>query len=317
MTRQDNGEHAGKKTYIFILSLFLILIAPSISLSDNLESRFENKINTKYFILYFDNSVKNIKALSLLLDGLVEFVDKNLFNVTFKHPVRVTVLKDREHLNAYLRTAYNKINPTNVGAMYSLTTRNVVFSQDAKISYILHETLHSIMMDKNDPRERRNEWYDEGIAMFFDDFFGYVDNEKLHLKFGFHSRDDISAVFTKLKDRNGLKELTLRGILHNEGVATGLQRSPFPMLSMFMWEKGVFKKFLSLVNENKKLGYETTVEAAFGKKLDEIEESWQAYLNKLYTDKELIYSMPDSAIFGNETTFVSFTKKFGAGVDGS
>jgi hypothetical protein len=69
---------------------------------------------------------------------------------------------------------------------------------------------------------------------------------------------------------------------------------------MFLFEQGKWKEFLTRIKQNNRQQYTTFVEAAMGKSFNDLEALWRQYLDKVASQRESIYQIPNSALFSTE-----------------
>ena len=79
------------------------------------------------------------------------------------------------------------------------------------------------------------------------------------------------------------------------------------MVSVFLWEQGKFKRFLQLIKDRNKNGYNSYFEAALEMQIDKIIPQWQIYLKQVEVDRNKIYLLPKSTVFQDEAAFNKFT----------
>jgi hypothetical protein len=145
---------------------------------------------------------------------------------------------------------------------------------------------------------RRPIWADEGIPTFFEKFYGYWKNDQLVLFWGFQNPWRIKDLGTNLT------QLDLTGIISDQNPER--DESKLRMVSLFLWERGRFRRFLKLIAANDKRGYASYFEAAMELPLERIIPLWQNYLLDVERRRASILSLPLSTVFDSEEAFQSF-----------
>jgi len=148
---------------------------------------------------------------------------------------------------------------------------------------------------------QRPQWAIEGIPSFFEKFIGYRDNENLKLELGFQNPRRIRTL------GNTIDKLDLHQILTQaEENYENTQNSKLRMVSVFLWKQGKLKTYIDLIRNDKKNGYPTYFEAAFDKKLNQIEPLWEKYLQEVKRNREDISRIPSSVVFPNKANYEKF-----------
>lgn len=83
------------------------------------------------------------------------------------------------------------------------------------------------------------------------------------------------------------------------------------IVALFLWDHGNFKKFLKVIDNGEKNGYQTFLEAAFGKELKDIIPLWEEYLKDVYSKRDSIKRIPPSTILRNRLEFERFMAFYG------
>ena len=91
--------------------------------------------------------------------------------------------------------------------------------------------------------------------------------------------------------------------------------SSWRMVSVFLWQQGRFKRFLSLIAAHDKAGYPTYFEAAMEMPVEKILPRWQAYLNDAAEHRARNLSFPPSQIFRDQAAFQNFVATNGISLE--
>jgi hypothetical protein len=77
---------------------------------------------------------------------------------------------------------------------------------------------------------------------------------------------------------------------------------------MFLWDHGKFKKFIQLIKNQKKRGYNSYFEAAMDMPLDRIIPIRQKYLNTVDARREELMRLPVSTVLQDKRAFQEFSQ---------
>ena len=141
------------------------------------------------------------------------------------------------------------------------------------------------------------EWADEGLPSFFEKSFGYWDDKRLVLHFGYQNPWRIEELGERLES------LDLRQIVTmSDHYGTSEKR----LVSVFLYSQGRLKVFIDLVRHDKKNGYGTFLEAAFGRTFSEIQPLWKEYIRGILTNRNAILQIPGTKVLENRDAFTKF-----------
>jgi len=286
-----------KKLIIFFFSLILIFVNGCATASD-FRNDFINTIKTEHFVFYFNGGVNdNIKDIAKFSEGFLSVLKKDFFNPSFDYPIMVLVFPSRDNFQSYLRTHFGIINPPSFG-IYLTEYKLFATYEESGLGTFAHEIMHPLIT-KNFPK--RPVWADEGIPSFFEKFFGYWNSNELVLSFGYQNPWRIHELGEKID------ELDLKSILYRTGNNYSINKnSDLRMVSIFLWRQGKFQRYMDLLGRNDRGAYGTFFEAAFEKKLEEIEPLWRQYLRETKINRSYIFRIPPSKVFDNKEAYDSF-----------
>jgi hypothetical protein len=147
-------------------------------------------------------------------------------------------------------------------------------------------------------------WALEGIPTFFEKFYGYWTNNDVVMHWGYQNPWRIAQLGTNLT------ELDLKQLLSDPRQPREVDESAVRMVSMFLWDQGKFKRFLTLIAAKDKAGFNTYFEAAMEKPIDQVVPLWREYLKKVASQRDQIMQLPASAIFRDEASFRNYARAY-------
>lgn len=268
--------------------------APASTLA--IAAQFTHHSTGKYFQFHSNISPQRLVLYAQLSDMFVNLVDQEFFHVHTRFPIQAFVLDDKAKFQAFLRTAFNVSIPSEYG-MYLPHAAAFVTYDGSGLGTFTHEIAHPLVEES---LPNRPEWALEGIPAFFEKFYGFVQDGKLHVQWGYQNPWRIEKL------NNKLTRLKLAHVV-NGSQDTSEKR----LVSVFLHRHGKFKTFLDLVQTDNRRGFNTHLEAAFNKPLWEIEEDWQRYLQEIENDRQQIMRLPSSQIFDTPVQYRQFAAQFG------
>lgn len=200
-------------------------------------------------------------------DGFINVVNRDFFKADYDYPIRVFVLEDENALDDFVNRELQIPDPAGFG-MYIYSKKLLATYESSGLGTFTHETMHALV-EKNLPS--RPSWADEGIPTFFEKFYGYWKGNELILLWGFQNPWRIEEL------GNNLARLNLSEIVSD--VRPESDESKLRMVSLFLWKRGKFKRFLRLIASNDKHGYPSFFEAAMEMPLNRITPVWMSYLS--------------------------------------
>ena len=249
----------------------------------------------KYFHFHSNIPPQRLALYAKFSDQFVELVDRDFFRVKTRFPIQAFVLEDKARFQAFLRTAFNVPMPPDYG-MYLPNAAAFVTYEGSGLGTFTHEIAHPLVEES---LPERPEWAMEGIPAFFEKFYGYVQDGKLNVQWGYQNPwriEQLGSVLTQLRLIN---------------IVYGSQdTSEKRLLTVFLYQRGKFKTFLELVQADKRRGFRTHLEAAFEKPLNEIEDDWRSYLQETVSRRQQIMTLPSSQIFDTAEQYRQFAARF-------
>jgi len=264
---------------------------------------FPVRKQTRYFEFHCEQNSPQTEGIERFADAYIDIINHDFFKADFNYPIRVFMLRDRNHFQEFVRRDLHVPDPPSFG-MYFYSQRLLATYEDSGLGTFAHETLHAFV-EKD--LTNRPAWAAEGIPTFFEKVYGYWKDGELVLFWGFQNPWRIQALGTNLT------QLSLPEIISDQ-VPEG-DESKLRMVSLFLWQHGRFKRFLHLIAANEKDGYSSYFEAAMELPVEKILPLWQDYLLDVERRRSEILSLPSSAVFDNEVAFDTFAKVHGISTD--
>jgi hypothetical protein len=278
-------------------------LLPAIAFSQDFTGQFPYHKKTEYFDFYYLRDSPRIPEITRFADGFVQLVNRDFFNTDFDYPIRVLVFEDRAQYKQFLTQQLHIADPPNFG-IYIYRNKFFATYEDSGLGTFAHEILHPLV-EKN--LKGRPQWAMEGIPTFFEKFYGYWRNGELVTYWGYQNPWRIQQLGTNLT------QLDLKQIIAEDGWSADFNwvehnESSCRMASVFLWQQGRLKRFLTLIATHDKAGYPTYFEAAMEMPVEKIIPLWQDYLNDVTTRRTKILHLPASSIFDDGTAFTNFVK---------
>lgn len=250
----------------------------------------------KYFRFHSNISPQRLAAYAQFSDMFVELVDQEFFRVTTRFPIQAFVLEDKARFQAFLRTRFKVAMPSEFG-MYLPEAAAFVTYDGSGLGTFTHEIAHPLAEES---LPNRPAWAMEGIPSFFEKFYGFVQDGKLNVQWGYQNPWRIE----RLGDE--LTQLKLIRILYGSQ-----DTSEKRLVTVFLHQRGKLKAFLELVQADNQRGFRTHLEAAFNKPLDEIEADWESYLREIASNRRQIMQLPSSQVFDTAEQYHQFAAQSG------
>jgi hypothetical protein len=231
----------------------------------------------------------------------VEVVNRDFIKVDFDYPILVLVLPDRASFKQYLHNKFQIPDPPNFG-IYLGELRLFATYEGSGYGTFSHEIMHPLV-ERN--LSARPDWAREGIPSFFEKFFGYYQNGAFVAQWGYQNPWRIDALGP------GLRNIDLESLVIRREPPTGFDTSEVRLVSVFLWERGRFKRFLHLVANRELDGYPTYFEAAMGAPIKDIVPMWKKYLAEIDARRDEILRIPASQVFDTQPAFDGFMRQEG------
>lgn len=265
------------------------------------EAGFDGRLRTEHFDFRFPADLEpTVREIARFAEGFLALVRRDFFDPKFDYPIKVLVLPTREAFQGYLRSRLGIADPPSFGVYLSQLKAFVTYPSSG-LGTFAHEIMHPLV-ERNLPD--RPVWANEGIPSFFEKFLGYWDGDVLVLRFGYQNPWRIEALGERIDD------LDLEAMLRRRANDyTANRNSDLRMVSVFLWRNGKFHRYLELLRRGDKAGYDTFLEAAFGRPLAEIEPIWRRYLHDAKANRPEIYRIPPSTVFRDRRAYESFVQE--------
>lgn len=207
------------------------------------------------------------------------------------------MLEDRATFQEFLRREFRVNDPPGFGIYLPPPHKLFATYEDSGLGTFAHEIMHPLV-ERN--LKDRPIWAMGGIPGFFEKFYGYWQQDKLTVHWGYPNPWRIQVLGTNLV------RLDLKAILANTEYRTPYNQSDLRMVSMFLWEQGKLKRFLQLIEKGEKNGYKSYFEAALEMPVERVLPLWQSYLRAVAADARQIMRLPPSTILDDERAFRTF-----------
>ena len=261
--------------------------------------QFPVRKQTRYFDFRYERNSSQIDGRARFADAYINLINRDFFKTDFDYPIRVFVLKDENRLDEFVNRELHVPGPAGYG-IYLYSNKLLATYEDSGLGTFTHETMHAFVQRD---LTHRPAWTNEGIPTFFEKFYGYWKNDELVLFWGFQNPWRIEELGTNLE------QLNLPEIISDQNPE--LNESKLRMVSVFLWERGSFRRFLKLIAANETRGYASYLEAAMELPLEKITPLWQSYLIEVERRRAAILSLPSSTVFDSEEAFQTFVKLHG------
>lgn len=259
-------------------------------------TQFTNHAPGKYFQFHSNIPAQRLVMYARFSDLFVESVDRDFFRVKTQFPIQAFVLEDKAKFQAFLRATFNVVMPSEYG-MYLPRARTFVTYDGSGLGTFAHEIAHPLVEES---LPSRPQWAMEGIPAFFEKFYGYAQDGKLQVQWGYQNPWRIEKL------GSDLTRVKLVRVLYGSE-----DTSEKRLVTLFLHQKGKLKDFLSLVQANDRRGFRNHVEAVFDKPLNELEEDWQSYLADIEANRVRILRLPTSRLFDTPEQFRKFADEHG------
>ncbi len=272
------------------------------ALAQNFLSQFPLRKETKYFDFRYKHDSPRLTKIVRFDDAFIEVVTRDFFKADFDYPIHAVVLEDEDQFKEFLQNQYHIPDPR-LG-IYVPSDKLFATYEASGLGTFTHEILHALV---ERDLSSRPAWALEGIPTFFEKFYGYWRGDQLVLLWGFQNPwriDGLGARLTRLDLKEIISEHPPRG---GSGAAPR-NESEVRMVSVFLWQRGKFRRFLRLISEKDKHGYPSYFEAAMEMPLERIIPLWQIYLQDVARRRTSILSLPSSTVFDSEGEFQRFAK---------
>ena len=295
------GNFAGVKMRWVIGLAVVILWWPAVARGQSYLKEFPGRHQAKYFEFHYKRNADQIKEIAQFADAFVTLINRDFFKADFEYPIRVLVLEDRGTFQQFLRTRIGVREPPNFG-IYLGREKMFVTHEESGLGTFTHEIMHPLV--ERNLRDRPL-WALEGIPTFFEKFYGYWEDGKPIVHWGYHNPWRIEMLGTNLT------QLDLKGLLTTRDPQGQYRESDLRMVSMFLWEQGKFQRFLELLQKREKNGYGSYFEAALELPIERVIPLWRRYLEEVSARRGQIMRLPPSAILRDRASFKQFVNTYG------
>lgn len=193
----------------------------------DLDKEFTVKIKTARFDIYYNDKKEADFAnrTSLFCEDFLNFISKDFgANIQSEYPISILILPDEAAYNKFLSEKMKSPIPGSFGCYFENLNWIIIHAQNSW-GGVAHEIIHPIIT-RNYPYMPA--WGKEGIAAFFERFYGYVDdNGRLKIIWGFHSPGRIKAM------ENSILDLDLEKVAEEVQYGNESDQSEVRLISVF------------------------------------------------------------------------------------
>jgi hypothetical protein len=257
---------------------------------------FSSKIDSRRFTFYSDLPRDKLKSYVEFSNLFLDVVDRDFIKLQNLKKLMAVVTSDQNGMQRFLSQTLRRNEPPLYGIY--IAEHNLFVTYDGSgIGTFAHEIMHPVITSE---LPGTSSWGWEGIPTFFEKFYGYKERDRLYLKWGYQNPWRIRSL------GEGLLRLNLTDVINRSQ-----NQSELRLVSVFLYQRGRLRSFLDLVRNGAKNGYATYFEAAFGRRLSELEPEWQKYLANVYARRQQIYNLPLSSYFESQQEFLQFELQIG------
>lgn len=282
------------------VTLCMLLLVPIAAFGQSYLDQFPFQQQSTYFDFRFKRNPEHIKAIAHFADAFIGTVNRDFFKADFDYPIRVLVVEDSAALQKILRDRFD-INVAPHFGIFLYRYNLFITYEDSGLGTFAHEIMHPLV-ERN--LKDRPIWAIEGIPTFFEKFYGYWQDDKLVINWGYQNPWRIEMLGTNLT------LLDLKAIVTTAQTPGDYRESDRRLVAMFLWEQGKFKRFLDLIKSGERNGYKSYFEAAMDLPLDKIIPLWAEYINTISKKRDEIMRLPPSTILDDKTSFEKFSTKY-------
>ena len=258
---------------------------------------FPSKIDSKYFGFYSDLPRQELQRYAEFSNLFLELVDRDFIRLRNLKKMSAVLFVNQSEMQWFLAQKLGRNEPPLYG-IYVAEHHLFLTYDGSGLGTITHEIMHPVISAE---LPQTPSWAWEGIPTFFEKFYGYKEGNRLYLKWGYQNPWRIRALGERLLTLN------LAEVMSRSG-----DESEQRLVSVFIYRRGKFKPFLDLIREGNKKGYQTYVEAAFGRPMSELATDWRAYLQETYAKRAQIDRLPSSRYFSSKQEFLDFERQIGS-----
>ncbi len=261
------------------------------------KQHFENATKSKHFTFYSNNDVGYIPAFS---NTFVEHIKANYFHPEFSAPLDFYILKDEGQMHRFISMELG-IKVNTVWGTYIPERNALVTHEESGLGTFGHILMYPILGDK---LRHAPYWTKSGIPTLFEKIYGYVIGNDLKIRYGYHNP-------WRIKKLGNISDINLSEIINErEAEHRNANKHKQQIVIMFIYQNGVFPRYLSLLTSNSKGDYKTFIEAAFEKEMPELKIIWKKYLANIERNKQQILETPPSQMFNSKKEFLEVTQRY-------
>lgn len=227
-------------------------------------------VGTEHFLIYSNFSEEEVYIYKLFFEGFYDYFKRELFDPKVTKPLKIYLFKDADSFRPFaLRRGLLDTNG------FYIPKENAAFvNRDLGLGVACHEIVHHFI--HKGFKEEPALWIHEGIAMFFERYIAYLDeNDELVLSFGYFSSwryDEIKILIEK----SSIDDLILAREHYSHSSSS---------LMYYLYLNGLFKPFVKQACQTRLDAYGLgTLQAVCGKPLAEIDKEWKAFLHTQLLD---------------------------------
>ncbi len=265
-------------------------IAKSDPKAQMLDGLFKHQFATKRFLFLSNRPEPRILYYAKFAESFLDFIDRDFIKLKNAPLTRVYIVENHKDFLDFVFHHFPEEHEAR--AAFFSGPNAIVFGDEDGIEVFAHEIMHKVVFDNMTVLDR---WAREGVSVFFEQIFGYYDNDKLVLKLGFISPTR-SRVLT-----DELPKVKLDAILHEKDVTN--HEAEVGLVSFFLNEDNKFKPYLEVARLNGLGKANSLLEAVYGKPVGELEPQWSEFLKKLVANRGNSSHYMKSQIFDSKADF--------------
>ncbi|MBX9688896.1 MAG: tetratricopeptide repeat protein [Candidatus Obscuribacterales bacterium] len=265
-------------------------IAKSDPRAQMLDGLFSHRLATKHFLFLSNLPEARILFYAKFAEGFLNVVDSEYIRIKDAPITRIYLVANHKDFTDFVFHHFPEQHEARAAFFHGPNA--IVFGDEDGIGVLAHEIMHKLIYENMPYIDK---WASEGIPAFFEQIYGYWENEKLVLKLGLLNPLRIAGLSKELKSLSLKDALNTADVTQHEGRVG--------MVSMFLNHSSKFKAYLELARLNGKGKYENLVEAVFGQSLSELEKPWSEYMQSVEGQKDIVLRLLSCQIFPSKADF--------------
>ncbi len=259
--------------------------------------KFATKYETRHLLVYCDCDSATTQDLVEPLEGFINYVDKNICPTKGTYPLIMYILKDEKAMNNFFKASLIETPPRQLFGMFIPHINAVVTHSESGFGTLTHEIMHKFL---GDGVAELDAWAHEGIPTIFEKTYGYPTATAWTFSYGYQNPWRLKAL------ENRWNQLSLSGIVKNASFSSSENESEERLVATFLNDSGKLQTYLELARIKDKRGFDTYLEAAFGRSMKELEPRFYNYLGAIRSRWKELTQIPSSKVFATEVEYRTF-----------